>query len=81
MTTTVAVVQLFLVVVAGVIEVDDNDNGAFGVRRGFEVEANVLGGDAQMTINRYVRRVLVSASSLSCFVRGDIVRCKLFDES
>lgn len=43
--TTVAVVQLFLLVVAGVIEVDDNGNGAFGARRGFEVDANVLGGD------------------------------------
>lgn len=61
---TVSVVQFFLVVAAGMIEVDDNDNGTFSVRRGLEVEAYVLGGDSQVTINRYVRRVPVGASPL-----------------
>lgn len=60
------VVQFFLIVAAGMTEVDDNDNGPFGVRRGLEVEAYVLGGDSLVTINRYVRRALVGVSPLIC---------------
>lgn len=58
-----AVVRFVLVVVDWVIDVDDNGNGPFSVRSGLEFKVCVLGGDAQVTISRNVRRALVEALS------------------